>query len=129
MHDLNLWIAWALVLIGMIGGAAVGLGFHRDDFVGGYSSWPRRMMRLGHISFFGLAGLNFMFWLTVRLAGPFERAMEIDAASALLAVGGVLMPAVCYLSAWRKQWRHGFAAPVVCLIGGVVLLMIGGLAS
>jgi hypothetical protein len=129
MDDLNLWIAWTLVLAGMLSGAAVGLGFARDDFAGGYESWTRRLMRLGHISFFGLAGVNFMFWLTVKLAGPFEWATLIDAASVMLAAGGVLMPAVCYLSARWKPWRHAFPVPVICLIGGVVLLMIGGLSS
>src|SRR4051812_205671 len=51
--DLNIAAAWIGILCGVLGGAVVGLFFHRDEWLGGYGSWRRRLARLGHISFFG----------------------------------------------------------------------------
>jgi hypothetical protein len=36
-----------------------------------------------------------------------------------LLASGLLMPLVCYLSAWRKPLRHLFALPVLCVLVGV----------
>ena len=58
--DINVIAAWLGVLAGVLTGVASGLFFHREEWLGGYGSWPRRMMRLGHISFFGLGFLNMM---------------------------------------------------------------------
>ena len=51
---LNLQTAWIGFLLGCISGAVLGLFFHRAEWLGGYGSWRRRMLRLAHISFFGI---------------------------------------------------------------------------
>src|SRR5206468_12363049 len=53
--QLNLLAAWSGILLGFISGLVFGLFFHREGWLGGYSSFKRRLYRLGHISFFGLA--------------------------------------------------------------------------
>ena len=65
METLNLWAAWIGILLGMLSGAAQGLFFHRADWLDGYGSWRRRLTRLGHTSFFGLAFVNLAFFFTV----------------------------------------------------------------
>jgi len=55
LETLNLWAAWVGILLGMFSGAAQGLFFHRADWLDGYGSWARRLIRLGQISLFGLA--------------------------------------------------------------------------
>jgi hypothetical protein len=45
----HLWWAWLGVVAGMVSGAVMGLFFHSDQWLGGYGSWPRRILRLGHI--------------------------------------------------------------------------------
>jgi hypothetical protein len=62
--NLNLLAGWIGVLGGVVSGAIIGLFFHREDWVGGYGSLPRRLLRLGHISFFGIGFLNFALALT-----------------------------------------------------------------
>ena len=121
---IHLWSAWVGVFLGMASGAVMGLLFHDDRWLGGYASWPRRMLRLGHISFFGIAFLNFAYANTVALAGagPFHPWV-----SAMLIAGAVLMPSVCAAAAWRKPLRHLFPLPVVALGGAVFLLVYGGL--
>jgi len=54
----NLLAGWIATLAGIVSGAVMGLFFLREEWLGGYSSHPRRLLRLGHISFFGLGFTN-----------------------------------------------------------------------
>ncbi len=69
MTDLNAITAWIAVMAGVVTGIGAGLFFHREAWLGGYGSWPRRMIRLGHISFFGIAALNLGYSLSVHGLG------------------------------------------------------------
>jgi len=116
--EINLIACWAGVVLGIVSGMLLGLGFHREDFLGGYGSLQRRLYRLAHISFFGLAGINFLFWLTVtlnRLSGSF-----LAPASSALLLGALTMPTFCLLAAHWPKARHGFAVPVISLLYGTV---------
>ncbi len=118
-HDLNVIAAWLGVLAGVLTGIALGLFFHRESWLGGYDSWPRRMLRLGHISLFGIAALNLGFALTIRRLGWQAPAGACFA----LAAANVLMPAVCFLAAWRRPMRQLFFLPVGCVLIAVVSLL------
>ncbi len=113
MREINLITAWAAILTGLITGTAIGLLFHDEGWLGGYGSWRRRLVRLGHISFFGTGLLNLAFVLSVE-----HLRLEVapPVASAGFVIGAVAMPAVCFLSAWRKAFRHLFFIPVGALI-------------
>jgi hypothetical protein len=116
--SINIYAAWIGFLLGCVAGAVTGLFFHESDWLGGYGSWPRRMIRLAHISFIGIGLLNVAAALTARAVG-----LEggLGAASALFLVGAVTMPLVCYLSAWRVTFRHLFFIPAVSVTSGVAL--------
>ena len=120
MPDANLHAAWIGILLGSVAGALQGLFFRRDDWLGGYGSWRRRMFRLGHISFFGLAFINLAFALTVRTSGIEE---DVAWASRLFILGAITMPLLCYLSAFRDSARHLFFIPVLSVIVGTVMLL------
>ena len=126
MTDINLWAAWIGILLGLASGTIQGLFFDREDWLGGYGSWPRRLMRLGHISFFGIAFLNLAYANAIYLLG---HAQPAPLPSMLLIAGAVLMPAVCYLAAWRKALRHLFFLPVLSLLGAASMFISGGLLS
>lgn len=64
--NLNLVLAWLWILLGFVSGMVLGLFFHRENWLGGYGSFRRRMYRLAHISFFGLGAVNLLFWLTLQ---------------------------------------------------------------
>lgn len=111
------------MLAGVLSGAVVGLFFYRDDWMGGYNSWRRRLTRLGHISFFGLGFLNLVFAATAAqllLPRPY-----LQTASWGFIAGAITMPICCFLSAWRKPFRHLFPIPVVSVATGVVAILIG----
>jgi hypothetical protein len=124
--ELNVWAAWIGIALGLLSGTIQGLFFASEDWLGGYGSWPRRMLRLGHISFFGIAFLNLAYANTLHLLGAGQYALL---PSLLLVAGAVLMPTVCYLAAWRKPLRHLFFMPVLSLLGAASLFITGGLLS
>ena len=111
------------MLLGVVVGAMIGLLFHDDSWAGGYQSWRRRMMRLGHISLFGIGLINLMFGLTLRaVTVPDPHA---GVASIGFMIGMVTMPLCCFLAAWRKPFRHFFPVPVVSVLLGIVTLLLG----
>ena len=120
MIEINLYSAWVGMLLGGIFGAIQGLFFHQKDWLGGYGSWTRRMMRLGHISFFGIAFINISFVLTVNVLGVEE---DVFIPSTLFIIGAIGMPLICYLSSFKKVVRHLFFIPALSIIGGLVSLL------
>jgi hypothetical protein len=108
---------WLGMLLGVMSGAIIGLFFHREEWMGGYGSFRRRLTRLGHISFFGLAFVNFCFAFTQHVfALP---APWASVAMWAFLIGAATMPACCFLSAWRKPFRHLFFIPVGGVLAGV----------
>lgn len=117
----NLILAWAWILLGFLSGMALGMFFHRENWLGGYASLKRRMYRLCHISFFGLGAVNLFFWLTVKdLSAP---GANLGLASWAFALGAITMPICCVLMAHWPKTRPSFAVPVVSLIAGGVLTL------
>ncbi|MGA2245729.1 MAG: hypothetical protein ABSH48_12075 [Verrucomicrobiota bacterium] len=107
-------------------GLGLGLFFHRENWLGGYGSFKRRMYRLAHISFFGLGAVNLLFWLTLsRIATLETLATVVTTASWAFIVGGIAMPLCCVVMAHFPKAHLIFAVPVVSLIlGGVLTLAI-----
>ncbi|MHC5068317.1 MAG: hypothetical protein ACYTF0_06980 [Planctomycetota bacterium] len=120
MHA-NILAAWFLVSAGIVSGAIIGLNFAQADWLGGYHSWRRRLLRLGHIACFGMAALNgayaaTMHGLTIGSAGIIGSWALISA--------GITMPLCCALSAWRQPLRHLFPIPVVSSTIGCTCALI-----
>ena len=106
-----------------ITGAGIGLFFHREDFLGGYNSFRRRIVRLGHIALAALGMLNVLFSYS---PWPLPATGSGAAASIGFIVGGVAMPAVCFLTGWRESYRHLFFIPVIALTVAVIFTILGG---
>ena len=115
--------AWIGMACGVVSGAVLGLFFHRDDWMGGYGSYRRRMARLGHISFFGLAFVNIAFAVTC-LNEDLDPLWAGRAWLGFLAAA-YTMPIFCFLSAWRKPFRHGFFIPVTGAAWGIACVLLG----
>ena len=117
---INIHAAWIGFFLGCLAGAVPGLFFHDNDWLGGYGSWQRRMIRLAHISFFGIGLFNLSFALTAR---TLELDTGLQATCVLLLAGAVAMPLVCYLSAWKKAFRHLFFIPAMSVTVGIGLFV------
>jgi hypothetical protein len=114
---MNWYAGWGLILTAFLSGAVLGLFFHRDDFLGGYGSFRRRIVRLGHIALAALGMINILYGLSSLGIEPTLRARI---ASVGFLIGGVTMPAVCFLTSWRAGFRHWFFIPVSALIIAVI---------
>ncbi len=124
MEKINLYAAWIGILLGTIAGAIQGMFFHKEDWLGSYSSWKRRMVRLGHISLFGIAFINLTFVFTVSYLSTNE---SILLPSRLFIIGAITMPLICYLSAFKKFFRHLFFIPVLSVLIGSIIFIFGAL--
>jgi hypothetical protein len=122
---INWYFGWSMVLAAFLSGAIIGLFFYRENFLGGYSSFRRRILRLGHIALAALGMINVLYGLSPARS---EALLESQIASLGFIIGGVTMPAICFLSAWRVGFRHLFFIPVSALIIAVIqTLRIGPL--
>ena len=110
---MNWYFGWSLILAAFVSGAFLGLFFYREDFLGGYSSFRRRILRLGHIALAALGSLNVLYGLSPVASEP---SLRTQIASLGFIVGGITMPAVCFLTAWRVGFRRLFFIPVSALI-------------
>ncbi len=119
---LNWYFGWSSILLAFVSGAIIGLFFYRDDFLGGYQSFRRRILRLGHIAQAALGMMNVIAGID-QLRGPEVYSI---AGQWGLVIGGITMPLVCFLSAWRPGFRHLFFVPVTALIvAAVEILKVG----
>ena len=109
---------WIGICVGCAAGAAQGLFFHDENWLGGYNSWARRMLRLGHISLVGLGLLNLAFALSMAALGIAEGTLW---PARLLLAGAVGMPLVCYLSAFKSDFRHLFFIPALSVIAAAAM--------
>ena len=123
MLVLNLVGGWIGMLAGVLTGALIGLFFHREDWMGGYASHRRRLTRLGHISFFGLGFLNLMFAVTAPPLNLHGRSLSV--ASISLIIAAITMPICCFLTAWKKPFRHLFPIPVAAAAVGIFAILVG----
>jgi hypothetical protein len=122
---LNEAFGWLWVLLGMLTGAVLGMFFNRDGFLGGYAARPRRLIRLGHISFVGLGLLNILFAASLPRASGALGERWAFTASAAMVIGGISMPTCCGLAAWRARFQPLFAVPVLSLTFAVEILLVG----
>jgi hypothetical protein len=112
-YELNLLLAWFWIAMGILSGMLLGIGFHREQWLGGYGSFRRRLYRLGHISFFGLALLNLGFFFTVRAVGIEAGLGAVGSWGFVL--GALTMPFCCLVMAHRPSCYPLFAIPVLSL--------------
>ena len=120
---INEVFGWLWIMLGFLSGMVIGLLFHDEQWLGGYASCPRRLIRLGHISFVGLGILNILF---SRSADRFAlSAPLVSVASQAFIIGGISMPLCCGLMAWNKRWQMVFTVPVISLLLGAGLTLWG----
>lgn len=124
MSALHLYVGWCAILLGLLAGTGLGLGFHGEGWLGGYHSWRRRLLRLAHISLVGTGLLNLA---AAASAAQLGLGAVPRLASVSFIVGAVTMPSVCVLSAWRRLFRHFFFIPVLSLLVAVTDFLWEGL--
>lgn len=123
VDNLHILVGWTAMLGGVVSGAVIGLFFHQEKWAGGYGSFRRRMMRLGHVSFFGIGFLNLLFGFTLKFVSLPD--LNATIASYGFIAGLIAMPLCCFLTAWRTHFRYLFPIPVISVALGIVPILIG----
>lgn len=124
---MNPAFGWCWLIVGFLTGAWLGLSFRRPDYLGGYDSLSRCLVRLGHISCLGLGIVNILFGLCEdRIA---LSPSQMCACAWLFIVGGVSMPVSCFATAVRNRLHPLFAIPVLSLLTASGLTIWGVLRA
>ena len=114
IEKVSLSAAWIGILLGLLAGTVEGLFFHASDWLGGDTSWPRRMLRLAHVSLIALALINIALVFSASYLGITGRAAALPLV--LVIIGQFSMPLICCLAAFWKAFRHLFFIPVLSLL-------------
>ena len=122
-HVANWYGGWSLIAAAFVTGAVIGLRFHDETFWGGYGSFRRRIVRLGHIALAALGMMNVIYALA---PWPAAESFHGRGASIALLAGAIAMPVVCFLTGWREGFRRLFFVPVSLLISATVFILVGG---
>lgn len=117
----HLLFGWVWIALGFLSGALIGLFFHRPGWLGGYEAWPRRLVRLGHISLVALGLVHIALAASFPHLGIPEEGDRV--LSGLFVVGAVAMPATCFVTAYFPGLKNLFAIPVIALVTGVLLVI------
>ena len=118
----NLVLGWLWILLSFLTGMVIGLFFHKENWLGGYTSLRRRMYRLGHISLAALGAVNILFFFTARLLVPGSPLVTLGSFSFI--VGAITMPLCCLVMAHAPKAHLVFSIPVISLLtAGVVTLL------
>lgn len=113
---------WFWIGLGGLSGALIGVRFRDEWFLGGYASWTRRLVRLGHIALFGTGLLAVMLAATLQRHDLGERWESV--AAWCMVIGAVGMPAGCFLSAARPRVVPLFILPVVAMGASVTIVYV-----
>src|SRR3954468_2402775 len=116
-HVANWFAGWGMILAAFVTGGGIGLFFHREQFWGGYASFRRRIVRLGHVALAALGMINLLYALSPWPAVETWQGVWVER---LGIFGGIAMPVVCFLSGWREAFRYLFVVPVGALCAAVV---------
>jgi len=113
----NIRFGWLWILLGIVSGALLGTFAFNGPIqlspeLMDYSSLPRRMLRLAHISFIGLGFLNWMYGVTVK---SLKMKIRKDQ-SALFIFGAVTMPLFLTVSAFYEPFKYSLAIPAAALL-------------
>jgi hypothetical protein len=111
---LNLILAWTWIWLGFLSGLGLGCFFHREDWLGGYAGFKRRLYRLAHIAFSALGVANLCFYFTALQVAHSGPGWVI--ASWGFIAGAISMPACCVLTAHFPRTRLLFGVPVLSLL-------------
>jgi hypothetical protein len=112
---------WISIAAGLLFGLALGPGADRETWLGGYGSRTRRLLRLSHVSFFGLGFINVLFErAALSVVAPVAPASRV----ALMA-GSAGVSLACLAAAFVRPMKWALP-PFALLVFAAVLAAAAG---
>ena len=121
--QINIIFGWGWMIFGFILGMIVGLKFDKSDWLGGYISWERRMIRLSHVAFIMLSAINILYGHELPNTHLTETWQIIG--SVLAIVGAVGIPVIVMIAAFYKKILFWLSIPVVSITIAGIIIFIG----
>jgi hypothetical protein len=120
----NLAIGWSSLAVGAITGLILGLWSFGGplpvpEWLGDYGSLPRRLMRLGHIAFFGLGILNIL--MARQITGA-RRSGYSRAALASMNFGNLLLPPTLMAAAFYEPLKYLMSLPAFAVSLALIIV-------
>lgn len=113
-----LLLTWLAFAMGALSGAIIGWFFKDDEWLGGYNSHRRRLIRLSHIAWFGV-GFVQLAWVQTAV----YLQVDVWAITILIAIANLGMPLICMLTAWRRPFYWLFPLPVISVLAAVIFIL------
>ena len=120
----NLAVGWGSMAIGALTGLILGLWSFGGpvpvpDLLGEYDALPRRLMRLGHIAFFGLGILNII--MAVHLGRL--KSGDSHARLALIAMnfGNIFLPLTLVCAAFFEPLKYLMSLPAAAVTFALII--------
>jgi len=122
MENRNIKFGWAWIFLGIITGMLMGLFAFNGPLrlspeLMNYSSLPRRLLRLAHISFFGLGFLNWMYGITLKTLS----LKSSKVTSNLFIFGAITMALFLSISAFYEPFKYSLTIPATSIFIAVLL--------
>ncbi len=112
--NLNIVFGWCWLNLGIIMGLTIGMWAEGETWLGGYTSVPRRLLRLSHIAFIALSMINILYGLTIERSGI--SGQLVTAGSWAMVAGAVGIPVVSMLAAFHRPIKYVFPLPALAVL-------------
>ena len=128
LGNTNRLLGWTSLMLCVGTGLVMGLWSFSGpvsvpSWIGGYGDLPRRLIRLGHIAFFGLGVINILvareiqnLHLEIRVKKWVCRAMNF---------GNVFLPLTLFASALFPPLKYGMSLPAMSVFAALVATVYG----
>ncbi len=124
--DANITFGFVWICVGLLLGAPMALAFLKKDWLGGYGSLSRRLLRLSHIAFIMLGLLNIVYGYALK-TGTVHFAWQGAAMASLLA-GAAILPILLFVGIWVRKALWALPLPFLMIFAAVAGVAAGRLA-
>lgn len=126
---MNLAVGWGSMAVGALTGLILGLWSFGGpvpvpDWLGDYDTLPRRLMRLGHVAFFGLGILNILLAFHLGRLRSKDRLARIGLTAMIF--GNIFLPLTLICAAFFEPLKYLMSLPATAVT--VALLIAARMA-
>lgn len=122
----NISFGWVWILVGIIVGAIMEMWSFNGPIISpidNYTSLPRRMLRLAHIAFIGLAITNMLYGYEIDRIQLKNKLKNIG--SKCMIYGAILMPIFQIATIFFEPLKYVIMISATLIIIAVVIMVVG----
>lgn len=120
---INIVFGWCWLFIGILEAMLIGLYAFKSDWLGGYTSLPRRFLRLSHIAFMALSLTNVLYGICIDSVKLTEFLKKSGSYSMIIAA--ISMPIICTLSIFSNFFQFFFFIPALSFACAIFIMAFG----